>query len=163
MLAAFCLDGPAEKDQRVRFELRKVRKPTLVDFPPGSVLIRTVAASICGTDLWGKGGCCDCDWRKPLDFLSQKRSLCGGSGHEIIGVVEQSVKPCSLRVGQRVLAMSPLYISYVKDLCDRFKEATGKEASSVLPDMGGFCQFFISHSCCCLPVPSESPSDAFDP
>jgi len=44
----------------VRFELRSTERPVLRQHPrclPGSVRIRVVASSICGSDLWGCGGC----------------------------------------------------------------------------------------------------------
>jgi threonine dehydrogenase-like Zn-dependent dehydrogenase len=152
MRAAFCLE--AGTDRIARFELRTTEKPSLAGLPPGAVLLKTVAASICGSDLWGKGGCCGLDWRKPVDYLDTKRSCRGGTGHEILGEIVATLEPCSLRAGQRVLAMSPIYIKRTQPLGDSFREATGVDPSE-LPEQGGFAEYVVSHAACCLLVPDR--------
>lgn len=155
MLAAFCLSKPA-KEGRACFELRKVPKPTLKGLPPGSVLLAVLACSICGSDLWGKN---EETGRRPTDFIKAKDPLCGGSGHELIGQVVDIVEPCSLlQVGQRVLALSPAYIKRIQTVRAAFEGAT-KESANILPDLGGFVQYAVSHASVCFPLPQvESKS-----
>ena len=113
MLAAFCAAEPA-KEGRASFELRRVPKPSTEDLPAGTILIKSYAVSICGSDLWGKGGCCDSpEWRRPTDYLRQQMYTCGGTGHEALGEVAEVVEPCRFRVGQRVLALSAAYVQAV--------------------------------------------------
>lgn len=154
MLAAFCQPEPAEKDKRVCFELRKVPKPSLAGLPAGTALIRTVAVSICGTDLWGAN---KSTGRGTLDYLKTIQPVSGGSGHEVIGRVVDLITPCSeLNVGQLVLAMVPAYIKRIESIKNAFVERT-RESVSVLPDLGGFAEYIVSHSCACIPLPGKSP------
>ena len=75
MIGAFLISGFATKDQRAHFELRETPVPFLdrENHPPGTLLLKTVVASICGSDFVGVSGCkCGCsknNWRKPLDYL----------------------------------------------------------------------------------------------
>lgn len=73
ILAAFCQSEPAEKERRVCFELRQVDIPSLEGLPRGTVLIRTAASSICGTDLWGRN---DATGRTTLDYLHTMQETC---------------------------------------------------------------------------------------
>jgi len=153
MLAAVC---HAENGKAV-YELRNdVPKPTLDGLPAGSVLVRTVAASICGSDLIGEN---KSTGRQAIDYLDALSGCCGGSGHELLGDIVEVVAPCNkFETGQRVLAMAPLYIRRMKCLKTRFENETNMDVS-VLPDTGGFVEFFVSHQCCCLPVPEQHPLD----
>lgn len=148
---------------KASFDLHMVPKPTLDGLPAGSVLIQTKAASICGSDLYGSGQICGCEWRKPIDYLVTKQHCVGGSGHEVIGSVVQAVEPCGLKVGDPVLAMVPSYISAVASVRAVFEERTGV-AASVLPNQGAFAPFFVSHEVACVPLPRAPPRlPTFDP
>lgn len=100
-------DLTATEEGVAKFQLALVARPTLDSLPPGSVLIRSVASSICGSDLYGKGAICGCEWRVPLDYIHTKKHSVGGTGHEVIGDVAETVPPCEFKVGDRVLAMVP--------------------------------------------------------
>lgn len=160
MLAAFCLPGPA-KEGRACFELRQVPLPTMIGLPPGSILIKSIALSICGSDLWGKGG--DADWRKKTDYLRQALNVCGGTGHEALGEVVDVVEPCRFHIGQRVLAMSAAYIRAVDSMKATFEKETGTKAD-ILPLQGAFAQYFVSHAALCISVPTSTdpPSHSLD-
>ena len=163
MRAAFAAHAP--EDSVARFELRDVSIPSLDGLPAGSVLIKTVASSICGSDLWGRGGSAATDWRKQIDYLRIKRSCCGGSGHECIGEIAAVVEPCRFAVGDRVLAMVTSYISAVQSVRVIFEAETGFNASD-LPKQGCFADYFISHQCASLLVPVEALASIpapFDP
>jgi len=160
MLAAFCLPSAA-KEGRASFELRQVPLPTIKDLPNGTVLIKSIALSICGSDLWGKGGCGE--WRRPTDYLRTHQSTCGGTGHEAIGEVVEVVDPCRFRIGQRVVAMSSAYVQAVGSIRAAFERETGEKAD-VLPKQGAFAQYFVSHDCVCIALPTDdSISSGFDP
>ena len=171
MLAAFCNPQSAAED-RASFELRCVPKPSIESLPAGTILIHTYAVSICGSDYWGKGGgCCDCDhgapereWRRPTDYLRQQLDTCGGTGHEALGTVAEVVEPCRFRVGQRVLTMSAAYVQAVGSVRAAFESATG-ESADTLPKAGAFSEYFVSHECVCIEVPTQPPpmNPAFDP
>ena len=154
MRAAFCQPGPVSKERRACFELRKIPKPTLEDLPPGSLLLRIVACSICGTDLFGKN---QATGRQAIAYLDHFMPICGGSGHELLGEVVEVVEPCEKKfpVGQLVLAMSPAYIRRMKDLGTLFEQKNNTKPT-ILPDLGGFTEYTVSHECCCLPVPDDS-------
>ena len=164
MLAAFCAAEPA-KEGRASFELRRVPKPSTEDLPAGTILIKSYAVSICGSDLWGKGGCCDSpEWRRPTDYLRQQMHTCGGTGHEALGEVAEVVEPCRFRVGQRVLALSAAYVQAVGSIRAAFESETG-ESANTLPRAGAFSEFFVSHACVCIAVPTHPPPTcpSFDP
>ena len=153
MLAAFCQPEPAEKEKRACFELRQVPKPSLAGLPVGTVLIHTVAASICGTDMWGMN---KATGRGTLDYLKTIQPVGGGSGHEVIGKVVDIVMPCSkLHVGQLVLAMVPAYIKRIESIKNTFEKET-RESATVLPDGGGFAEYIVSHACACIPLSDEA-------
>ena len=163
MLGAFLLAEPARQEQIARFELKPTLKPTLNEkYPPGTMLLKTVAASICGSDFPGKGGC-NC-WRRPLDYLNVLADcqICGGSGHELLGTVVEVQGPCRYNVGQRLLGMSTAYIKWI--IADEFERLSGHSANVFETPQGGFAQYFISHEAVCLPVPSSPPpSFSWDP
>ena len=168
MLATFCLPQPAAEG-RASFELRRVPKPSIESLPAGTILIKTYAVSICGSDYWGKGGggsCCGGpEWRRPTDYLRQQLHTCGGTGHETLGEVAGVVEPCRFRVGQRVLTMSAAYVQAVGSVRAAFESATGKSADA-LPKAGAFSEYFVSHECVCIEVPTHPPPTnptGFDP
>ena len=49
-------DGEKEKDLRAHYELRRCPIPTIKGMPPGTILVKSIATSICGSDLCGVGG-----------------------------------------------------------------------------------------------------------
>ena len=168
MLAAFCLPKSATEG-RASFELRRVPKPSITNLPPGTILIKTCAVSICGSDYWGKGGgggCCggSAEWRRPTDYLRQQLHTCGGTGHEALGEVAEVVAPCRFHDGQRVLTMSAAYVQAVSSVRAAFESATGENADA-LPKAGAFSEYFVSHECVCIDVPTEPPptNPNFDP
>ena len=170
MLAAFCLPQPAAEG-RASFELRNVPKPSITNLPAGTILIKTHAVSICGSDYWGKGGgnggCCGrgpAEWRRPTDYLRQQLHTCGGTGHEALGEVAEVVEPCRFLVGQRVLTMSAAYVQAVGSVRAAFEDATGESADG-LPKAGAFSEYFVSHECVCIQVPTQPPptNPTFDP
>ena len=143
-------------------------------YPPGTVLIQTIAASICGSDLFGIGGCQSSpEWRRPTDLFEVMQDRCGGSGHEVIGRIIDMVPPASsirevknknnLSVGQRVLAMPSTYLKRVTSMQEAFEKETGLNVHKVFPEeTGAFCEYFISHKCVCLPLPECVPNDSFN-
>ena len=155
MLAAW-QDVTAAKSGRAVFGLRRVAVPTLDGLPVGSVLIKNLAASICGSDLIGTGEICGCEWRIPIQHLDALQGAVGGPGHEVIGEVVGVVTPCALNVGDKVLAMVTSYIASVPSVRSVFEAQTGVDAST-LPKQGAFAPFFVSHDCACLPIPIEKP------
>lgn len=180
MLGAFLQAEPAASEKRACFELRRIPRPQLsTHHPHGSVLIRTTAASICGSDFCGQGPAAlpakeeendsspssfGVSWRKPLDYLSllAEQQICGGTGHELMGEVVEVVEPCRFHRGQQVLAFSPLYFKRV--LLEDFQQRSGIKDLSVFEDQGGFAQFFISHEAVCLPIPKALPNNpTWDP
>ena len=174
MLGAFLQAEIAEKEQVAKFELQPTPKPTLLItkdkrnasvYPPGTMVVKTEYASICGSDFPGKGGgCggCNC-WRRPLGYLHvlARYQICGGTGHELVGRVVEVQEPCKYHIGQRVLGMSTAYIKWL--IADEFERLSGGyKADDVFETpQGGFAEYFLSHEAVCLPVPTSSPY--FDP
>ena len=157
MLTAVC---KADENQRANFRLKKVAKPDLKGLPAGSLLIRIEAASICGSDLFGRN---TSTGREPISYLSFccQAGHCGGTGHKQVGTIVEVVEPCDTPVGRQVLAISPLYIQSMTSLRSIFQNKTGIDPTSALPTDGGFAEYIVSHdSCCCvLPLSNEvSPS-----
>ena len=127
MLAAFAACSAAEPT-RPKFELRQPPTPSLKGLPPGSLLIKSRATSICGSDLFGSGGCCASpEWRKPIDYLkTPKAAAAGSSGHEVIGTVAAVVPggESDVQVGDAVLALTAGYIASVTSCRTAFEQAT---------------------------------------
>ena len=68
-----------------------------------------------------------------------------------------------MQVGQWVLAMSSSYLYKVSKLRRAFEEETGQQLEEVFPEeVGAFCEYFISHSCVCIPLPEGVPKVDFD-
>lgn len=158
MLTAVC---EADSNDRAKYSLvQQANKPSLQGLPPGSLLIRIRAASICGTDLFGRNSATG---REPISYLHMccRAGRCGGTGHELLGTVVETVEPCQTSVGTTVLAMAPLYIRIMKSLQLLFEKETGTDAT-ILPLDGGFAEYVVSHECCCLPLPDE-PSPLANP
>lgn len=164
MMGAFLQENPAKLEKLACYELRSCVKPSLDlpsfddrPYPPGTVLIRTIAASICGSDFVGKGpdnSCHGCCWRQSLDALGT--FTCGGTGHELLGEIVQIVEPCKYPVGQRVLAFPPIYFKQV--FGDKLRRATGLvDLDSIFETKGGFAEYFVSHDAVCVPVPKVTP------
>ena len=119
-----------DKDLIAHYELRSCPIPSLnrKDYPPNTILVQTIAASICGSDLFGLGGCASCpEWRRPTALFNAMPGICGGSGHEAIGIIVDMVPSEStsseLSIGQKVLAMSTAYMYKV----DSVREVIEKE------------------------------------
>ena len=150
----------ADGHQRAAYSLTTVRRPTLTGLPPGSLLIRVRAASICGTDLSGRN---ETTGREPIAYLAMccKGGHTGGTGHELLGTVVEAIAPSRLHAGTMVLAMAPLYIRSMTSLHLMFEQETHYDAA-VLPFHGGFAEYIVSHESCCLPL-HQSPSPAFNP
>lgn len=97
--------GKKEKDRTAHYELRYCPVPSLKGYPPNTILVRTIAASICGSDLFGLGGCPSCpEWRRPTSLFDVMPEKCGGSGHEAIGIIVDMIPPLSseMSIGQNV-------------------------------------------------------------
>jgi len=166
-------DGKEKKDLTAHYELRSCPIPSLnrKDYPPNTILVRTIAASICGSDLFGLGGCASCpEWRRPTALFNVMPEICGGSGHEAIGIIvdmvpsESSSSSSELSIGQKVLAMSTAYMYKVDSVRDVIEKETGRDISSVYPDQcGAFAEYFISHTSTCVKLPDSIPSLDFDP
>lgn len=158
-----------EKDLIAHYELRSYPIPSLNNYPPNTVLIQAIAASICGSDLFGLGGCATCpEWRRPTALFDVMPGICGGSGHEAIGIIVDIVPPastsCELSIGQKVLAMSTAYMYKVDSVRKVIEKETGHDISSVYPEQcGAFAEFFISHMSTCVKLPDSIPSLDFDP
>ena len=94
---------------------------------------------------------------------------CGGSGHEAIGIIVDMVPPSSstspeMSIGQKVLAMSTMYMYKVDSARDVIERETGRDISSVYPEQcGAFAEYFISHVSTCAKLPDSIPSLDFDP
>jgi threonine dehydrogenase-like Zn-dependent dehydrogenase len=163
--------GKKEKDRTAHYELRYCPVPSLKGYPPNTILVRTIAASICGSDLFGLGGCPSCpEWRRPTSLFDVMPEKCGGSGHEAIGIIVDMIPPssasssCEMAIGQKVLAMSTLYMYKVDSVRDVIEKETGQDISSVYPEQcGAFAEYFISHVSTCVKLPDSIPSWDFDP
>lgn len=158
-----------EKDRIAHYELRSRPIPSLnfQDYPPNTILVRTIAASICGSDLCGLGGCASCpEWRRPTALFNVMPEICGGSGHEAIGIIVDiaTSSTCELSIGQKVLAMSTLYMHKVDSVREVIEKETGQDLSSIYPEQcGGFAEYFVSHASTCVKLPDSIPSLDFDP
>ena len=156
-----------EKDRIAHYELRSCPIPSLnlKDYPPNTVLVRTIAASICGSDLCGLGGCASCpEWRRPTALFNVMPEICGGSGHEAIGIIVDTSSTCELSIGQKVLAMSTLYMHKVDSVKEVIEKETGQDISSAYPEQcGAFAEYFVSHVSTCVKLPESIPSVDFDP
>jgi len=110
-------------------------------------------------------------WRRPTDLLASMREKCGGSGHEAIGEIVDMVTYTSLSpetsrsssprpvavIGQKVLAMPPSYLYKVSSMRKIFEGETGTRLEDALPEeTGAFCEYFVTHSCVCLPLPEAA-------
>jgi len=133
MLTAIC---QAVGEERAEFRLQQVAKPSLEGLPPGSLLVRIQAASICGSDLFGRN---ESTGREPISHLNTccREGYCGGTGHELLGVVEQQVEPGTMTVGQQVPTMAPAYICIQPWLRKAFEDTTQQPASTLKPLSGG--------------------------
>ena len=130
---------------------------------PGTVLVRTLVTSICGSDLCGR--CCATTeagaWRGYTDPPGGDLSVPGGTGHEVMGEVVDRVEPCSLAIGDRVLVFATGYVKAVPSARRHYIEATGM-SPDVMLQQGGFCQYIESHETSTVKVPAFAPA-GFDP
>ena len=82
---------------------------------PGTIIVRVLVTSICGSDLCGR--CCATTaagaWRGYTDPPGGDLSVPGGTGHEVMGEVAEVVEPSSLSVGDRVLVFATGYVKAV--------------------------------------------------
>jgi threonine dehydrogenase-like Zn-dependent dehydrogenase len=158
--------------------LGSVPVPSIEGMPPGTLLIRTVVTSICGSDLSGQP-CADCDvgaWRGFTQEMprggfvdnqpgnepfSVGPPVPGGSGHELMGEIAAYVEPCDVNVGDRVLAMSAGWAMAINR--KEFETRTGVSSRVLLPvTSGGFLEYFVSTVDCIVPVPPP-PRPSFNP
>jgi len=142
-----------------------VKVPSLDGMPPGTLLVKVLATSICGSDLAGRC-CATCavgQWRGYTDEMNAgTMARPGGTGHEILGEVVDRVAPSSRSIGQRVLAFSTGYIRMVPSARLAFKRVTGHDPEDILPIQGGFCQYILSFQTATVPVPATAP-EGFNP
>eukprot|EP00755_Sulcionema_specki_P015224 Sspe_Gene.58774::Locus_32261_Transcript_1_1_Confidence_1.000_Length_2124::g.58774::m.58774/K00008/SORD, gutB; L-iditol 2-dehydrogenase len=131
--------------------------------PPGMMLIKAVASSICGSDLYGKchPSCPSNSWRSVIPYFWSKRGAVGGSGHETIGEVVEVKEPCSWKKGQLVLAMVTTYIQVVDSVRQTFENQTGVSADT-LPKQGCFAEYYLAYQEAVVEVPMSVPSPTFD-
>lgn len=170
--------GPTVLSLQIVGSLGTVPVPSIQGMPPGTLLIRTVVTSICGSDLSGQP-CADCDvgaWRgftqemprggfvdnKPGNkTFSVGSPTPGGSGHELMGEVAAYVEPCDVSIGDRVLAMSAGWGMTINR--KEFEARTGVSAQVLLPvTSGGFLEYFVSTVDCIVHVPPP-PRPSFNP
>ena len=82
---------------------------------PGTVIVRVLVTSICGSDLCGR--CCATTvagaWRGYTDPPGGDLNVPGGTGHEVLGEVAEVVEPSSLTVGDRILVFATGYVKAV--------------------------------------------------
>jgi hypothetical protein len=159
MTAAFQRPEGSPRSRVMRASLdHGVEVPSLAGTPPGTLLVRVLVTSICGSDLAGRccATCAAGQWRGYTDEMNpDTMARPGGTGHEILGEVVDVVAPSSRAVGQRVLAFSTGYIRMVPSARAAFQRATGRDPDDVLPLQGGFCQ--------CAPRAARAPPHAADP
>ncbi len=123
-----------------------------------------LAASICGSDLFGLGGCASCPhWRRPTDLLESMRGKMGSLGHEVVGEIVDMVPKSDSKfaIVQSVLAMPSTYFYKLTSMRDRFEEETGWKVEEI-KEMGAFCEYFVSHQCACSRLSERVPRDDFD-
>ena len=120
--------------------------PSLDGAPAGSIVVRVLVTSICGSDLAGRccATCAAGAWRGYTDEMTPYRGpepelRPGGSGHEVMGEVAEVVEPCALAVGTRVLVFTTGYIRLVPAARRAYTEATG-ESPDDMPVQGAFCR-----------------------
>lgn len=93
---------------------------------PGTVIVRVLVTSICGSDLCGR--CCATTaagaWRGYTDPPGGDLSVPGGTGHEVMGEVADVVEPSSLSVGDRVLVFATGYVKAVPSARRAYIEVT---------------------------------------
>lgn len=125
---------------------------------PGTVIVRTLVTSICGSDLCGR--CCATTaagaWRGYTDPPGGDLGVPGGTGHEVMGEVAEVVPPSSLSVGDRVLVFATGYVKAVPTARRAYIAATGMSPDIML-QQGGFCQYIESHETSTVRVPSFAP------
>jgi threonine dehydrogenase-like Zn-dependent dehydrogenase len=159
--------------------LGAVPVPSIEGMPPGTLLIRTVVTSICGSDLSGQP-CASCDvgaWRGFTQemprggFVGNQQGSPpfsvgppspGGSGHELMGEVVAYVAPTDeVNIGDRVLAMSAGWGMTINR--KQFEARTGVSARVLLPvTSGGFLEYFVTTVDNIVPVPPP-PHPSFNP
>ena len=147
--------------------------------PPGTLLIRTVVTSICGSDLSGQP-CASCDvgaWRGFTQemprggFVGNRQGnppfsvgppSPGGSGHELMGEVVAYVEPCdAVKIGTRVVAMSAGWGMTINRKA--FEARTGVSGDVLMPVIsGGFLEYFVTTVDNIILVP-PAPHPGFNP
>eukprot|EP01064_Diplonema_japonicum_P013641 TRINITY_DN21182_c3_g1_i1.p1 TRINITY_DN21182_c3_g1~~TRINITY_DN21182_c3_g1_i1.p1 ORF type:complete len:381 (+),score=45.41 TRINITY_DN21182_c3_g1_i1:80-1222(+) len=157
MKAAFQIEEPAGS-KKVRAVVKDVEMPTLEGLPKGMMIVKTVVTSICGSDLWGKGG--EGEWRGVIDHFWAKKGCVGGSGHEVLGEVINVNKPCRTPVGTLVLCMTTNYLQGVDSVAEEFEQTTGYPVKN-LPSQGSFCEYFLTYDALTIPVPARTPCPTF--
>eukprot|EP01060_Flectonema_neradi_P001662 TRINITY_DN10_c0_g3_i1.p1 TRINITY_DN10_c0_g3~~TRINITY_DN10_c0_g3_i1.p1 ORF type:complete len:376 (+),score=40.13 TRINITY_DN10_c0_g3_i1:762-1889(+) len=148
--------------QSVVAEIRDVAIPSIDKLPAGVMLMKTVATSVCGSDLWGKMNTKDQTWRGVIDHYWNKEGAVGGSGHEVVAEVIQVNEPCKRKVGNVVLCMTTNYLQGVDSVREEYEKATNSSADD-LPSQGSFCEYFISYDSVSVLLPQTVPYPDFDP
>ncbi|KAJ9472320.1 Sorbitol dehydrogenase 1 [Diplonema papillatum] len=156
MKAAFQVQHSKEHPMALRADMNAVQKPTLEGLPKGMLLMKAVATSICGSDLWGASTCPQHAWRGVIDHFYSKQGAVGGSGHEVIAEVIEVVEPSLRRPGELVLCMTTSYIQSSKAVKESFEMKTQFSAEN-LPKQGSFCEYFISYDDLTVTVPDHAP------
>ena len=105
------------------------------------------------------------EWRRPTVLLDAMPGICGGSGHEAMGVIADMIPLSSSKyfIGQKVLAISTCYMHKVDSVKRVVERETGCDLESAYPEQcGAFCEYFISHVCTCIKIPDTVSFVDFD-
>mmetsp|Transcript_50848 Transcript_50848/g.107947 ORF Transcript_50848/g.107947 Transcript_50848/m.107947 type:complete len:665 (+) Transcript_50848:204-2198(+) len=110
--------------------------PTLAQCPPGSLLVQTKYASLCGSDLpYFREG------RKPSCYWDRD----GFAGHEVVGIVLES-KSDKYKPGDHVLALPSNYFkAHTSAKPEWYKEEIHGVLLENMPVRGAFSEVYTSH------------------
>ena len=158
MKAAFLCHTDA---QTLVAELRNVAIPSIEGLPAGVMLMKTVATSVCGSDLWGKMSADGEPWRGVIDHYWEKDGAVGGSGHEVVAKVVKVNEPCKRRIDDVVLCMTTNYLQGVDTVREEYEKTTNASVND-LPTQGSFCEYFISYDAVSLLLPKTVPFPNFN-
>eukprot|EP01061_Rhynchopus_euleeides_P045679 TRINITY_DN8335_c0_g1_i1.p1 TRINITY_DN8335_c0_g1~~TRINITY_DN8335_c0_g1_i1.p1 ORF type:complete len:310 (+),score=80.15 TRINITY_DN8335_c0_g1_i1:85-1014(+) len=156
MRAATQLQHSPARPYAVRAVVGDADMPSLDGLPPGMMLMRSVATSICGSDFWGNVASDNPSWRGVLDYFFFRQGCTGGSGHEVVAEVVSVVEPCTRKPGDLLLAMTTGYLHVVDSVRQAFEKRTNFSTAS-LPKNGSFSEYFVSYEGISVPLPSTPP------